>query len=590
MQWMRYVLCLGLVILFGCQSQTEREDDLRSPFYSEQHLDFKSWNRTSSCCAAYGKKIAIASGGTYSSRAGKEIFEQGGNIVDAAVAMAFALAVERPHSAGIGGGGFMTLHLNRKNVVDTFVDFRETAPAKASRGMYLDQTGKVIPDLSVKGPLSIATPGFVSGLFTIHRKWGKLSWKKVLHPAYLLALKGFPVYPSLAGHIENHKTELFQEEPVRKILFDAKGEPLKTGASFIQTDLAQTIQRISRNGRAELTSGKTAQAIAKFIQERKGLITLKDMATYTPKLRAPIRGQFKGVEFLSAPPPSAGGVMLAEMLNLLSAYELEEISKVPPRYYHLLAEVMKRAYADRAQVIGDPDFFQSPFLELTKQEYADKIREGINLKKATPPSEVKSGALFEKKKQHTTHLSILDGEGNAIASTLTINDTFGSGLMAPGTGIFLNDEMDDFSAKPGEQNIYGLTSGEANAIHPLKRPVSSMTPTIFLKEGQPILAVGAAGGSRIITGVLQVSLNYLSVFHGDLRKSIFAPRVHHQWLPDQLSLEKGLFEEWGPALEKRGHAVTLPGWPVIVQAVSRNSQGDTAAVFDPRDEGGAEAE
>lgn len=587
----KFVLFVSFTVWFpiGCQSQTDVAEKAGEAFYSEQHLDFKKWNRTDACCAAYGKRIAIASGGTHSSKAGHAIFKMGGNIVDAAVAVAFALAVERPHSAGIGGGGFMTLYLKDKEV-STFVDFRETAPSQATKQMYLDKDGKVISSLSVKGPLSIATPGFVVGLYDIHKKWGKLSWKKALEPARLLALKGFPLYPSLSAHIEEEKADLLKEAELKKILFDEKGEPLKVGALFVQQDLAKTIGRIQQNGKEEFISGQTAKAISHFIQERKGIVTLKDMARYRPKFRDPIRGTYKEFEFLSAPPPSAGGVLIAEMLNILSGYSLEEVSKTPSRYFHLLTEVMKRAYADRSEIIGDPDFFKSPFLELTKMPYADKVRETVSLKSATPSSEIKSGEFLGKEKQHTTHLSIIDDRGNAIASTMTINDTFGAALVAPGTGIFLNDEMDDFSAKTGEQNIYGLVSGESNAIAPLKRPVSSMSPTIFLKEGKPVLAVGAAGGSRIISSVLQVSLNYLSVFPGDLRKALFAPRVHHQWVPDKLSLEKGLFQSLGPVLKQKGHDVTEPPWSAIVQAVSCKGNADVAAVFDPRDEGGAEAE
>lgn len=579
-----------LFLVVGCSSQTEVENGGGQPFYSEKHLDFAKWNRTDGCCTSYGKKYAIASGGTHSSNAGQEVFKQGGNIVDAAVAVAFALAVERPHSAGIGGGGFMTLHLNQEKPVDVFIDFRETAPEKASRDMYLDKEGKVIKGLSVKGPLSIATPGFVVGLYDIHKKWGKLPWKKVLQPAYNLALKGFPIYPSLAKHIEEEKEDLLKEEYLKKLLFNKEGNPLKVGDPFLQTELAETIDRIAKNGKQEFISGKTAKTIAKFVADRKGILSLKDLARYSPKFREPIRGKFNGVEFLSAPPPSAGGVLIAEMLNILSGYSLDEVSRVPVRYFHLLAEVMRRAYADRSQVIGDPDFFKSPFLELTTMPYADKARDSINIKRASPSSEIKSGEFLTPEKQHTTHLSIIDDKGNAVASTITINDTFGAALVAPGTGVFLNDEMDDFSAKLGEQNIYGLTSGESNAIQPLKRPVSSMSPTIFLKNGVPVLAVGAAGGSRIISSVIQVSLNYLAVMPGDLRKSMFAPRMHHQWVPDKLSLEAGLYDALAAPLKERGHDVTLPPWSAIVQAVSRNSDQSTAAVFDPRDEGGAVAE
>ena len=421
------------------------------------------------------------------------------------------------------------------------------------------------------------------------KKWGKLPWKKVLQPAYLLAKEGFPVYPSLARHIEEGK-ELLAKEPYTKELLFRNGLPLKVGELFTQADLAKTIDHISKKGKEGFSKGEIAKKIIAIVKERGGILTEKDLTSYQEKYRTPIRGKFKEFEYTSSPPPSAGGVLLGEMLNVLSGYDIAEIAKAPKEYYHLLTEVMKRSYADRSELIGDPDFFKSPYAELLTADYASHVREKINLEKATPSSEIKSGQFLKRESQHTTHLSIIDDEGNAVASTLTINNTFGAGFAAPGTGVFLNDEMDDFSAKPGVQNIYGLTSGESNAIKAGKRPVSSMTPTLFFKNGKPILAVGAAGGSRIISSVAQISLNYLVVTPGDLKRAMFSPRMHHQWVPDKLNLEEGLFEELESSLKEKGHDVIKAPWQAIADAVSREKNGETTAVFDPRDEGGAEAD
>lgn len=587
----RSILTLGswifVILISACQMAPSPKLGEGGAEYSEKHLDFEKWGRTPDCCTAVGVKAAVASGGTHASKAGIEILKAGGNVIDAAVATAFVLAVERPHSAGLGGGGFMTLYLKDPKIQSQFFDFRETAPEKASRDMYLDNNGKVIPDLSVIGPLSVATPGFVEGLYQIHKKWGKLPWKSLITPSIELAWHGFKIYPSLANHIVEKKDCLLKDPGAKKLLFK-NAQPLKTGDLLVQTDLANTLRRIAIHGAQEFRTGKTAQEIVRYMKSSGGILSERDLKNYKPKYRSPVSGKFMDMDFVSAPPPSAGGVLILQMLKVLEGFPLKDISQRTPEYIHLLSEVMKRAYADRSQFVGDPEFILQDFSKLISESYVESLRKNISLEKVTPSSQIKGGQFLEDK-THTTHLSVLDVEGNAVASTLTINDTFGACVIAPGTGVFLNDEMDDFSAKPGVANIYGLTGDTANEIRPLKRPASSMSPTIILKNGQPILVAGAAGGSRITTSVLQVLLNDLVVYPGDLKKAIFASRIHQQWIPDNLDLEEGCSDSTRSHLESIGEKLHKAPWSAITQATHLEPDGKVRAVFDPRDEGGAEA-
>jgi gamma-glutamyltranspeptidase/glutathione hydrolase len=585
---MSFILLVCLVCLTSCQSSPDlNHNENPGPDYSEQHLDFEKWNRTSNCCTASGVKAAVASGGTHSSKAGVEILKAGGNVVDAAIATAFVLSVERPHSAGLGGGGFMTLYLKGKAPEASFVDFRETAPEKATRDMYLDKKGEVIPNLSVVGPLSVATPGFVSGLYEIHKKWGKLPWRRLLIPSIELASNGFKIYPSLARHIVEKRDCLLKDPEATKLLFRSKN-PLKSGDLLVQSDLANTLRRIAKNGAQEFRSGKTATEITQYMKTNHGIVSDKDLKNYKVKYREPVSGVFKNLEIISAPPPSAGGVLLLQALKILEGFSVEELSQKTPDYTHLVSEILKRGYADRSKFVGDPDFSPLNYSKLISPDYVEALRKHISLDQATPASEIQGGQFMDDK-THTTHLSIIDTEGNAVASTLTINNTFGACVIAPGTGVFLNDEMDDFSAKPGAMNIFGLTGEQANEIVPLKRPASSMSPTILVKEGKPFLVVGAAGGSRITTAVLQIILNDLFVYPGDLKKAVFAPRLHQQWMPEFLDLEEGFSDKTLKFLELTGQKVRKAPWSAITQATQLDSDGKVRAVFDPRDEGGAEA-
>jgi gamma-glutamyltranspeptidase/glutathione hydrolase len=544
---------------------------------SPRHIDFKSWKRNEDCCVAKGKNWAIASGGTLSSEAGKKVLESGGNIVDAAVATAFSLAVERPHSLGLGGGGFLMLSLRGKKPEQVFIDFRETAPAKANRNMYLDPHGKPISEKSQRGILSVATPGFVPGLFEIHRKWGKLPWKTVLAASIRLAEEGFPVYLSLAKAISEEESVLRQEKYITEIFYP-KGKAIETGDLLLQKDLAKTLRRIAENPENEFRNGLTAQKIALFSKERKGILSLKDLQSYRVKSRKPLRYQYKGKELLLPPPPSAGGVLFIEMLNMLRNDSLNHLSESD--YLNLLAKVLKRAYADRSKFIGDPDFSKLPIDSLLNPSHGEKLRKEIQTHLATPGS---------KENRHTSHLSILDSDGNGVSMTLTLNDHFGSRLAVPETGIFLNDEMDDFTSSPGTPNLFGLVGTETNAIQPGKRPASSMTPILALKEGRAVLSLGAAGGSRITSHVFQILLGLYERNRNSLRDALFQPRIHHQWLPDRLELEKGFSDETFEALGTFGHSVHTAIRTAIAQGVYRDSEDSLEAVFDPRDEGGVTA-
>lgn len=580
----KLILVMGLGVMTHCQTTGSKLDT--APFYSEAHLDLKKWKRETTCCSATGNKIAIASGGTYSSQAGLEIAKAGGNLVDVATATAFALAVERPHSLGLGGGGFLTLHWQGKSY---FIDFRETAPQRASQDMYLDKSGNPIANSSVAGALAVATPGFVAGWAQIHHRWGRLPWQKLLAPAIRLAREGFPVYPSLAETFEQNQLD-FQKDPyLKKLATSPQGKLWKIGDRFTQKDLAKTLELIAAQGKRPFYETEIAQRIVREVKRRGGILELKDLYDYTVKERTPIVGKFGDFTYVSAPPPSAGGLILAETFNVLSEFDLAKEAKRPERYAHLLAETFKRGYADRAQYVGDPDFVKPDYEFMLSNDYAAKLRKEFSWEKTHPSSQISHGSVT-KESPDTNQLTVMDSEGNAASSTLTINTSFGAILAVPGTGIYLNNEMDDFSIKPGIKNAYGLTGSVANAIQPKKRPVSSMMPTILLKDNVAVLALGGKGGSRIITSVIQVILNQLFVFPQDLKKSVFAPRIHHQWLPDRLDLEDGFAEQTKEKLTSLGHSLGKGSWYAEVHAVQRNLDGSLTAVFDPRDEGGANAQ
>jgi gamma-glutamyltranspeptidase/glutathione hydrolase len=463
---------------------------------------------------------------------GLEILRAGGNAVDAAVAVGFALAVTYPQAGNLGGGGFMLIRLAGGEAV--VVDYREEAPAAASRDMFLDAQGKLIPRASTEGPLAVGVPGTVAGLALAHQKYGKLPWGRVLRPAIRLAEQGFPVSYGLSQSLREHREEISRFSGTRRI-FLRDGRLYEPGEIFRQTDLARTLRQIAVGGSKAFYAGRIARALAATVKKHGGILTREDLLEYQAKIRQPLRGNFRGYEILSVPPPSSGGVGLLEMLNVLEPMDLG-----PPNSFQSIrwiAETMRRAYADRAAYLGDADFVPVPVRGLISRKYAAELREEILQAKAVAP--VLAGKPAEFESAETTHFSVVDAEGNAVANTYTLNGSYGSGVTVEGAGFLLNNQMDDFAAKPGEPNMFGLVQGEANAIGPRKRPLSSMTPTIVLEKGRVRLVLGSPGGGTIINTVLQVLLNVLA-FKMDIRQAVTAPRFHHQWMPDQLTLER-----WG---------------------------------------------
>ncbi|XHX77566.1 MAG: gamma-glutamyltransferase [Stenomitos frigidus ULC029] len=534
------------------------------------------------------KKGMVVSAHPLASEAGLTMMQKGGNAIDAAVATTLAISVVEPASAGIGGGGFLLLRLGQTGEVKA-LDFRERAPLAATRTLYLDAQGKVRPNASTDGYLAVGVPGTIAGLYEVQSRYGKLPWKTVVAPATQLAAKGFPVSWRLAAAIAQQKT--LQQNPAARQIFTRNGVPLEAGARLVQADLAQTLTQVAADPQNFYT-GKLAETIARDMATNKGLITLADLKRYRPIWRDPVCGNFQAARVCSMPPPSSGGVHLLQILNLLGATDLKAMGWHSPDALHLLVEAMRIAYADRAVYLGDPDFVKVPVAALISPAYAKQRRQDIDLQRARPSSQVQAAQpetlkRLSKESNDTSHLSVVDSAGNAVSLTFTVNLGFGASVVVPGTGIILNNEMDDFAIAPGVPNAFGLVGGDANAIAPGKTPLSSMTPTIVTENGQLRLVVGAPGGSTIITTVLQVVLNVL-VYDMDARRAIAAPRLHHQWLPDQLRVERnGLDRLTLDNLRQRGHTITEGNTWGNAQAIIRASDGTLEGAADPRGEGSA---
>jgi len=542
------------------------------------------------------KQGMIVSANPLASQAGLAMLQQGGNAVDAAVATTFAISVVEPYSAGIGGGGFLLLRVGKTGEVKA-LDFRERAPLAATAKMYLDASGKARPQASTEGYLAVGVPGTVAGLAEVHRQYGKLPWKTVVQPAIALAKKGFVVTPKLSAAIARSPT--LQTNLAIRQIFLPQGKPPEIGETLIQTDLAKTLSAIAQDPRSFYT-GSIATAIAQDMATNGGIITQQDLQQYRPIWRAPVCGNFqfaRTARVCSMPPPSSGGVHLLQMLNLLSGTiggaSLKTLGWHHPDALHWMVESMRIAYADRAQFLGDPDFVKVPVAALISPAYAEKRRVEIDLGKARSSNEVKPAdpallkRLSGKESADTSHLSVVDQAGNAVSLTFTINLGFGAQVVAAGTGIVLNNEMDDFAIAPNTPNAFGLVGGTANAIAPRKTPLSSMTPTIVTENGQIRLVAGAPGGSTIITTVLQIVLNVL-VYDMDARVAVAAPRLHHQWLPDKLMVEKQGFDPLTLAeLRRRGHTIEeRSGWGNAT-IILRTSDGWLEGAADPRGEGAA---
>lgn len=500
----------------------------------------------------------VASTKQLASEVGVGVMKRGGNAIDAAIAVAFALSVVHPVAGNLGGGGFMLIRL--KDGRTTAIDYRETAPAAATREMYLDASGELIKGegSSITGYRAAGVPGTVAGLELALKKYGsgKLSWAQLIEPARRLALDGFTISRALAYSLKS-SSRLGLYEDSRRI-FHNEGKLFNENETLRQPDLAATFARLQRRGAREFYEGRTARMIADDMQAHKGLITLADLRDYRAKERVPIRGTYRGHEIISMPPPSSGGIALIEMLNILEGYDLKPLGWNSSESLHLLTETMRRAFADRAEYLGDTDFARVPVAGLIDKRYADKLRGTINLKRASKSSVVRAGKPFGAEPSETTHFTIVDKEGNVVSNTYTLNDDYGSGVVARGTGVLLNNEMDDFTSKPGVPNIYGLIQSERNAIAPHKRPLSAMSPTIVLrKDGTLWFALGSPGGPRIINAVLQTIVNVID-FEMNLQQAIDAPRIHHQWLPDELIYEPfGISADTLRALESRGHLLKL---------------------------------
>ena len=533
----------------------------------------------------------VASTERIASQIGVDVMKRGGNAVDAAVAVAFALAVVYPVAGNLGGGGFMMIR--RSDGTATAIDYRETAPATATRDMYIRPDGELIKGegSSLLGYRASGVPGTVAGMAFALRKYGsgKLTWSELIEPARKLAVDGFVVTHRTEKGLEKDQTILSPFADSRRI-FLREGKPYREGETLRQPELAATLGRLQKKGPRDFYEGKTAQLIAEDMQHNGGLITLQDLRDYTPKERVPLRGSYRGFGIISMPPPSSGGAVLIEMLNILEGFDLQKLQPFSSEYYHLLVESMRRGYADRAEYMGDTDFSSIPIERLIEKAYAERQRSTINPERASLSSEIGAGKPTGYESTQTTHFTIVDAAGNAVSNTYTLNTSFGSGVVAKGTGVLLNNEMDDFTSKPGQPNSYGAIQSERNAIAPRKRPLSSMTPTFVLRpDGSLYFAIGARGGTTITNTVLLIISNVID--HGmNLQEAIDSPRIHHQWLPDEIRDEPlGLSADTRRALEAHGHKfATKPSYMGDAQGIMiEDKTSIRLGASDARDDGAA---
>jgi gamma-glutamyltranspeptidase/glutathione hydrolase len=520
-------------------------------------------------------------------RIGADVLKRGGNAVDAAVATGFAMAVTYPRAGNIGGGGFMVIHLADGNQIaggnqDIAIDYREIAPAATTRDIFLGPDGKPDQTKSLNSALGIGVPGTVAGLALALDKYGsgKFTLAELLKPAITLATDGIPVADDIADTLAEGRARLWPSSA--KLLTSADGTSLREGDLLIQKDLAQTLVAIAEQGPRGFYQGPVAEKLVKGIRDAGGIMTLDDLKSYQPTIRVPVHGTYRGYDIISMPLPSSGGVVLLETLNILEGFPLPDMKQGSAASLHLLIEAMKRAYADRAHYLGDPGFVTAPVATLMTKEYAAQQRAGIDLDHATPWTDILSTSSSHEG-SNTTHFSIVDSAGNAVSNTYTLNYPYGVGLVAEGTGVLLNDELDDFTAALGASNAFGLVGFEANLPAPGKRPLSSMTPTIVLKDGKVVLVTGSPGGSRIISTVLQVIIDVLD-YHMDVATAVAAPRLHHQWMPDQVRIERGFSADVIAGLRAKGHTVVEPLGQTSANSIAVTSDGLLGAP-DPRTRG-----
>jgi gamma-glutamyltranspeptidase / glutathione hydrolase len=542
----------------------------------------------------HAQHAMVASVHELASRAGVEMMQIGGNAVDAAVATGFALAVVHPQAGNLGGGGFLLLRKADGEV--HFVDFREKAPAAATEKMYVDAQGNVTPRASVVGYKSIGVPGSVAGLVYAEQKYGKLQLRRVIAPAIQLAREGFPLAWEDADVLKDADLAKFPES---RHIFQRDGNFYQQGEILKQPELARTLQRIAENP-DDFYHGGMARELAAAIQKGGGLVTADDLAHYEVKERVPIRGTYRGYDIIGAPPPSSGGVTLVEVLNILEGFDLAKVGNRSAQTIHLTVEAFRRAFYDRAEFLGDPDFTRNPVPQLIDKKYAAAWRESIDPQHASVSKDLKRPSIFNelervaelqplavREPEHTTHYSVIDSEGNAVAVTTTLNDYLGSRFTAEGLGFLLNDEMDDFSAQPGSPNQFGLIQGPGNAIAPNKRPLSAMAPTIVLKEGKPFLILGAHGGPTIISTVANVLLGVID-FGLDIQDSVNAPHFHHQWLPDEIRVEDRFSPDTMNLLRMKGHKLKVEHFWGGAECIMINPKtGERLGASDGRDNGKA---
>jgi gamma-glutamyltranspeptidase / glutathione hydrolase len=527
----------------------------------------------------------VASTSQIASQVGVDVMKRGGNAVDAAIAVAFALAVTYPAAGNLGGGGFMMIRMRDGKTVA--IDYREMAPAAAHRNVYLDKDGNLIKGegSSTVGYRASGVPGTVAGMELALKNYGsgKLTWSQLVEPARRLAAEGFPVGHRLARSLRGN--DFLSIYPETRRIFLRDGNFYNDGEIFRQPDLAATFARIQRSGPKEFYQGLTARLIAEDMKRHNGLITMADMKAYVAKEREPLKGSYRGYEILSMPPPSSGGAVLLEILNILEGFDLAKLDWASSDRHHLTVEAMRRAFADRAEYMGDADFVKVPVAGLIDKAYADQLRKTIRPDRASTSEEVSAGRPTGYESEETTHFTVVDAQGNAVSNTYTLNGGFGSAVVAKGTGVLLNNEMDDFAAKPGTANLYGLIQGERNAVAPRKRPLSAMTPTFVLrKDGSLWFTVGTPGGPTIINTVLQVITNVID-YNMNIQQAIDAPRIHHQWLPDEVTWEPyGLSGDTQRALSNRRHKlVTRPRYMGDAQGIMiEEKTGVRLGATDPR--------
>jgi gamma-glutamyltranspeptidase/glutathione hydrolase len=567
-------IVIGIALVVACALPATAQEQRRG-FYAPAAAD-----STHPVVAEHGMVVAQEK---TAARIGADILRRGGNAVDAAVATGFAMAVTYPRAGNIGGGGFMIIHSAERHE-DVAIDYRETAPAATTPGIFLGPDGKPDTAKSRDSALGIGVPGTTAGLALALEKYGsgKFTLADLLQPAIDLARDGILIADDNADTLPDWHRRLARWPSAAKIFSRTDGTSLREGDSLVQGDLAATLSAIATQGPRGFYEGPVAEKLVKAIGGAGGIMTLDDLKSYQPIIRAPVRGSYRGYDIVSMPQPSSGGVVLLETLNMLEGFPMSDMKQGSAASVHVMIEAMKRAYADRARYLGDPAFVSAPVATLITKEYAATQRASIDLDHATPWTDALS-AVPPREGSNTTHFSVVDSQGNAVSNTYTLNFSYGVGLVAEGTGVLLNNELDDFTAAPGASNAYGLVGFEANLPGPGKRPLSSMSPTIVLKDGKPVLVTGSPGGSRIISTVLQVIVNVLD-YRMDVSAAVAAPRLHHQWLPDEVRIERGFAEDTLAGLRAKGHRLVEPMGQTSANSIAVTPNGLLGAP-DPRTRG-----